>query len=100
MHALYAFLAAAIHLGTLAGAQKHPWSRHVARASPITTNKVYNIQDFYQGNDFFECVFASCRVLFDPYLSSVNGPSTLALIRRVEMSCTRVCRTPNPKVLP
>ncbi|KIM65978.1 glycoside hydrolase family 16 protein, partial [Scleroderma citrinum Foug A] len=54
MHALYAFLAAAIHLGTLAGAQKHPWSRHVARASPITTNKVYNIQDFYQGNDFFD----------------------------------------------
>ncbi|KAL4062593.1 glycoside hydrolase family 16 protein [Scleroderma yunnanense] len=56
MHALYAFLVVAIHLGTLAGAQKHSRSRHrpVARSSPYATNKTYTIQDFYQADDFFD----------------------------------------------
>lgn len=65
MHALSVFLVAAIHLGTLAGAQKYSRSRHVARTSPITS-KTYNVQDFYQGNDFFKYVSVPCSALFHP----------------------------------
>ncbi|KAH7890865.1 glycoside hydrolase family 16 protein [Phlebopus sp. FC_14] len=55
MHALFALLLAAVPFSTLVGAHKTSRSRHryVARTSPVTTNKTYAIEDFYQADDFF-----------------------------------------------
>ena len=57
MHVLFLSLLAAIPLGTLVGAHRtasRSRHRNIARQA---ANKTYVLEDYYQAEDFFTCVY-------------------------------------------